>query len=73
MHMMKMLMGMEALICSDMQVSESYLNYSPETVQKFSASFLLVLKEKFKLTQVTLQGVIQGVTALNCQNINSLK
>jgi len=57
----------------DMQVSDSYLCHSPEIIQKHSASFLLGLKEKFKLTQVSVQGVIQGVTALNHQNINSLK
>jgi len=42
-------------------------------LQKSSAIFLLGLKEKFKLTQVSLQGVIQGVTALTQQNISMLK
>lgn len=46
---------------------------SQEFLQKSSATFLLGLKEKFKLTQVALQGVIQGVTALNHQNMISLK
>lgn len=42
-------------------------------LQKSSATFLLDLKEKFKLTQVSLQGIIQGVTALNHQNTIILK
>ena len=41
--------------------------------QKCSATFLLGLKEKFKLTQVALQGVIQGVTTLCHQNMVGLK
>ena len=49
------------------------LGYSEETAQNFTARFLLGLKEKFKLTQVSLQGVIKGVTALNQQRIHSLK
>jgi len=49
------------------------LCFSKESLQKSSAIFLLGLKEKFKLTQVSLQGVIQGVTALTQQNINMLK
>ena len=56
--------------------SQSYDNQvhcSQELLQKSAATFLLGLKEKFKLTQVSLQGVIQGVTSLNGQNISHLK
>ena len=42
-------------------------------LQKCSAIFLLGLKEKFKLTQVTLQGVIQSVSTLYYQNVMGLK
>lgn len=57
----------------DMQLSENYSCYSPETAKKLSASFLLGLKEKFKLTQVSIQGIIHGVTALDQYNISNLK
>ena len=56
--------------------SQSYDNQihcSQEFLQKSVATFLLGLKEKFKLTQVSLQGIIQGVTSLNNQNISILK
>ena len=46
---------------------------SQDVLKKNSALFLLGLKEKFKLTQTSLQGVIEGVTALNQQNISTLK
>ncbi|XP_065908072.1 uncharacterized protein [Dysidea avara] len=52
--------------------NQSYIP-SQDMLQKNSAMFLLGIKEKFKLTQVSLQGVIEGVTALNQQNINTLK
>lgn len=54
-------------------IHDSQSSYSKEIVQKSSAIFLLGLKEKFKLTQLSLQGVIQGVTALTQQNISMLK
>lgn len=47
--------------------------FSREMLQKSSATFLLGIKEKFKLTQASLQGIIQGVTALNHQNMSALK
>ena len=37
---------------------------SSEALQKSSALFLLGLKEKHKLTQVAMQGVVEGVTSL---------
>ena len=40
-------------------------------LQGSSAAFLLGIKEKFKLTQASLQGIMQGVTALNHQNIEN--
>ena len=45
---------------------------SSELLQKSSALFLLGLKEKHKLTQVALQGVLEGVTNLNQQQLNLL-
>ena len=43
---------------------------SPDAMQKSSALFLLRLKEKHKLTQVTVQSI---VTTLTQQRISSLK
>ena len=59
--------------CDIPHKNDSHSDYSEETAQNFAARFLLGLKEKFKLTQVSLQGVIQGVTALNQRRIYSLK
>ena len=59
--------------CDIPHQNDSHSDYSEETAQNFAARFLLGLKEKFKLTQVSLQGVIQGVTALNQRRIYSLK
>ena len=42
-------------------------------MQRSSAIFLLGLKEKFKLTQVSLQGVVQSITGLNLQHAANLK
>ena len=58
---------------TDPDIFDSQPCSSKESLQKSSAIFLLGLKEKFKLTQVSLQGVIQGVTALTQQNIGMLK
>ena len=61
-------------VLNDVDVFDSQLPCSSkESIQKSSAIFLLGLKEKFKLTQISLQGVIQGVTALTQQNIGMLK
>ena len=38
------------------------IQYSSELFQKSAALFLLGLKEKHKLSQVALQGVLEGVT-----------
>lgn len=46
---------------------------SHEVLQRSSATFLLGMKEKFKLTQTSLQGIVQGVTTLNYQNMIILK
>ena len=48
-------------------------SFSHDMLQESSAAFLLGIKEKFKLTQASLQGIIQGVTALNHQNMSALK
>ena len=53
--------------------ADNQLCCSREMLQKSSATLLLGLKEKFKLTQVSLQGIVQGVTALSHQNTTILK
>jgi len=42
-------------------------------LQKSSALFLLGLKEKYKLTQVAIQGIIEGVTSITQQRISILR
>ena len=44
-----------------------------ELLQKSSAVFLLGLKEKYKLTQTVIQGIIEGVTSLTQQQIGYLQ
>ena len=46
---------------------------SRSTIQKSSALFLLGIKQKFKLTQSTVNVVVQGVTAMNQHHISILK
>lgn len=67
--------------CSDFNESAIYegldsttglSNKSQELVQN-SAVFLLGLKEKYKLTQTAVQGVIEGVTNLTQQQISYLQ
>jgi len=41
--------------------------------QKSSALFLLGLKEKYKLTQISIQGIVDGVTSLTQCNMSVLK
>lgn len=43
------------------------------SLQNSSALFLLVLKEKYKLTQVAVQGVIEGVSNLNQHQMSFLR
>ena len=47
--------------------------YSQEMLRKSSAIFLLGLKEKYKLTQTTVQGIIEGFTNVTQQQIDSLQ
>ena len=42
-------------------------------IQKSSALFLLGIKEKFKLTQSSINGIVQGITSLNQHHISILK
>ena len=49
------------------------LHCSMELLQRSSALFLLGLKEKYKITQVAIQGVIQGVASITQQRISILK
>ena len=46
---------------------------SQDMLKRSAAMALLGLKEKFKLTQASLQGVIQSMTALTQQNMSTLK
>ena len=50
-----------------------HLQNSHNQLQKSSALFLLGLKEKHKLTQATVQGIVEGVTTLTQQQISILK
>ena len=59
----------ESTICEGL---DSASNKSQELVQN-SAVFLLGLKEKYKLTQTAVQGVIEGVTNLMQQQISYLQ
>ena len=54
-------------------VDDGHFSPSQELMQRSLALFLLGLKEKFKLTQVSLQGVVQSMTSLNQQHVNNLK
>lgn len=45
----------------------------PENLQKSSALLLLGLKEKYKLPQSTVQGIVHGVTSLLQQQMDILK
>lgn len=45
---------------------------SMDALQKSSAVFLLGLKEKFKLTQVAIQEIVEGVTSLTQKRISIL-
>ena len=46
---------------------------NPKDLLKSSALFLLGLKEKYKLTQASVQGIINGVTSLIQQNTSFLQ
>lgn len=46
---------------------------SQSILQKSSALFFLGIKEKIKLTQTSIDGIVQGVTAINQQQISVLK
>ena len=61
-----------ATVTMEMEYSDS-LCRPPDVMQKSSALFLLGLKEMHKLTQVTVQSIIDNVTTLTQQSISSLK
>ena len=71
--MMTTVMMMIYLWISQPARFQQFMTPSQVPLQKSSAIFLLGLKENFEITQVSLQGVIQGVTALTQQNISMLK
>ena len=43
-----------------------------EMMKRSAATFLLGLKEKFKLTQTSIQGIVDGISAMNSQRISIL-
>ena len=49
------------------------IDTSPENLQRSSALFLLGLKEKHKLTQVTVDSMVDSITTLTHQNVNCLR
>jgi len=49
------------------------IDTSHENLQRSSALFLLGLKEKHKLTQATVDSMVDSVTTLTHQNINCLR
>lgn len=49
---------------ADNECARDLLHFSSNSLQNLSALFLLGLKEKYKLTQVAIQGVIEGVSNL---------
>ena len=58
----------------DVVISDSaQSSFSPPDMQKSSALLLLGLKEKHKLTQVTVQSIIDSVTTLTQQRLSTLK
>ena len=60
--------------CEDSVETDNNQECSSESsMQKSSALFLLGIKEKFKLTQSSIDGIVQGVTAMNQQHISILK
>ena len=54
-------------------VCSGSLSCTSDAMQKSSALFLLGLKEKHKLTQVTVQSIVDNVTTLTQQRISSVK
>lgn len=58
---------------NDVETDSSQQCSSESIIQKSSALFLLGIKEKFKLTQSSINGIVQGVTALNQHHISILK
>ena len=62
----------ESAICEELDSTTGLSNKSQELVQN-SAVFLLGLKEKYKLTQTAIQGVIEGVTTLSQQQMSYIQ
>ena len=56
-----------------LDISSYSQGYSQEMLQKSSAIFLLGLKEKYKLTQTAIQGIIEGFTNVTQQQMDSLQ
>ena len=59
--------------CCEGRTDKSQQCSSQSSMQKSSALFLLGIKEKFKLTQSSIDGIVQGVTAMGQQHISVLK
>ena len=57
----------------DSESARDSLHCSGYPLQNSSALFLLGLKEKYKLTQVAIKGVIEGVSSLNQHQLSLLR
>jgi len=53
--------------------TNNILTLTAKDLQKSSAYFLLGMKEKYKLTQVAIQGIVEGTTSITQQCITALK
>jgi len=59
-------------LCDGSIVLPTMESTTPEDMTKFSALFILGLKEKHKIPQVAMQHIIEEVTTLNQIKLNSL-
>ena len=53
--------------------SDDIPTWTAKDLQKYSAQFLFGIKERYKLTQVATQGIIQGTASITQQCIAALK
>ena len=58
---------------NDNSTSDDIQSWTMKDLQKSSAHFLFGIKERYKLTQVAIQGIIQGTTSITQQCIAAVK
>ena len=58
---------------NDNSTSDDIQSWTMKDLQKSSAHFLFGIKERYKLTQVAIQGIIQGTTSITQQCIATVK